>query len=160
MSVLSVLLFACAHNSQPLAQQHAEEIRHLIVMNDRAGFSRLEVFPGSSLDDDQLNWVFGRSDVPSEIRELLQRPSVEVGLFGPFEHADDTNGKAYHVLYYDSAVTSLAALTAEWGDGEKLVTLWGSDFVSTLLVEVEGRMQLYRTPFWYGTHIPGERTDY
>lgn len=154
----SLFLFSCTHLSSSPAQQYAEKIRHLIVTNDRERLSQLEVFPGYSMNEDQLDWVFADGGRFPPIREFLLRPNIVVGLVGPFEYAADTGGQAYRVLFYDPSTIGFDALKRM--DGYGLEELWGDGYVSTILIEFEGRMQLYRTPFFYGTHLPGAPKNY
>lgn len=158
---VSLSLFACARPSFSPAQQYADDIRHLIVTNDREGLSRLEYSSGARMDEYQLDCVLDNAAGVKPIRTFLKRPGIETKLYGPFPLADDDRGNVYHVLYYDPKVVRLDVLLLRYrAYSEALVDLWGTGYVTTMIIEADERVHLYGNPFWAETHIPGARMDF
>ena len=150
--LLTFLLASCALAQEESSREFAERLRDIIVSRDTAAFSELPCFPSHCVDQDDVDYVFGTDGEESYLVHLLQRTDIKVKVFGPFEYSESSSNSEYVVMYYDPLVVVFDrdGLLSEKDRKE----LWWNGYVETVVTLDDGEWAFYRTPFYYGAHLP------
>ena len=149
---LTLLLAGCTPGQEQSPWEFAERLRAIIASNDTAAFSELPCLPTDCIDQDAIDYVFGTDSDESYLARFLQRNDIEVKVFGPIEYADASRNSEFVVMYYDPEIV-LFDSGGHMSEKDRK-DLWWNGYVETIVVVKNGEWAFYRTPFYYGAHLP------
>lgn len=149
---LSLFLVSCALAQEESPRQFAEQLREIIVSNDTAAFRVLPCLPSPCIDQDGVDYIFGVDGEESGLVHLLRRTDIKVKVFGPLKYDASLSESQYVVVYYDPDIVKFDR-HGHMSEKDR-ENLWWNGYVETVVVPHSGEWAFYRTPFYYGAHLP------
>nr|VFK24168.1 MAG: hypothetical protein BECKMB1821G_GA0114241_100742 [Candidatus Kentron sp. MB]VFK30540.1 MAG: hypothetical protein BECKMB1821I_GA0114274_101624 [Candidatus Kentron sp. MB]VFK75291.1 MAG: hypothetical protein BECKMB1821H_GA0114242_101923 [Candidatus Kentron sp. MB] len=142
---------ACHASEREKVENFADEARALISSGNRAAFGKLPVYPRKVVSEEALSYLFGNAD-NNRPAIFFGGKSILTGIYGPYARKDANEHSVYSIIYYDSSVM----VRNEKGTfgSDQIREHWGTAFLETAVVVVDGIVMFHRTPFYYGSHAP------
>lgn len=153
--VLLVIIFslsACSSASErALVHKFAENLKEVVISNNRGKLKSLPVYPGTELEEGALDYILGDKNNYG-ITDFLKNNNINIKIYGPYSRKDSDGYDVYSVVYYDPDVISVNA--DGFFDLQVMKALWGNGVVETVLIVVNKEVLFHRTAFYYGAHSP------
>lgn len=150
--LITFLLTSCAQAELKQARKFGEDLKNIVVQNDKEAFLSLPCFPINCVDSDDVDYVFGSSNAESFIKSFLSESSVNLKVFGPYAHDGSSKGASFILMYYKpDLVTFNSAGHLSEVDRKNL---WWKGYVETVVHVKDGVWGFKETPFYNGAHLP------
>jgi len=147
-----ILLLGCVKAQNESIEQYAGRLQNIIISGDTGSFAALSCFPSECVDKSDIDYVFGKSNSDGSIKSFLSQFDIKIKVFGPYQYSDRPGHNEYLLMYYDPSLVKFNSdgyLSSY--DREKL---WWKGYVETVVTQKDDKWVFYRTPFYYGAHLP------
>ena len=147
-----ILLVGCAQAQDESIEQYANRLQNIIASGDTNSFVALPCFPSKCIDQDDISYIFGEDSGDGFVKKILSQPGVKIKVFGPYKYSGRPDHNEYVLMYYDPNLVEFNSdgyLSPD--DREKL---WWKGYVETIVTLKGDNWAFYRTPFYYGAHLP------
>ena len=150
--LLFFLISFCCQADIKQALEFGSQIKNIVEKNEREAFFRLPCFPADCIDSDDINYVFGEDGNASFIKSFLDKPDVQIKVFGPFASDDLRKGSSFILMYYNPELVTfnVNGLLSE----RNRENLWWKGYIETVVHCQNGIFGFKETPFYHGAHLP------
>lgn len=150
--LITIFLVSCVQAQSESVADFAIRVQSLIASGEAHAFKSLPCFPSGCVDREAINFIFGDDSSDGYIRKFLRQSDIQIKIFGPYQYSSDSNHSAYAIMYYDPDLVkfnSQGYLSSS--DREEL---WWDGYIETVVTFKDNKWGFYRTPFYYGAHLP------
>ena len=149
---LVLLVSGCASAQDLSLLEFANSLKDTITSRNTTAFRQLPCFPTECIAADEVEYVFGAHGSDSYLIKLLKSPNVRIKVFGPVRYSNAEVTDVYVVVYFDSQLVAFDEAGQMSQEDRK--DLWWNGYVETLVTKYNDEWAFYRTPFYFGAHLP------
>lgn len=149
---LLVYTSACSSSGGKEIDNFAEKVIDIVVSKKVDLFDNLPCFPEDCVGEDELEFIFGTKKKPGFVSMFLSRPNIKFKAYGPITYQTDPVEEAYVIIFYDPLLVKFTSKGVLNEEDRK--DFWWKGYVETVVSFQNGNWGFYRTPFYYGAHIP------